>query len=439
MPNPSDPICAPATPLMPSAVAVIRISGDNLAHLLAPFVDLPPSRIAALRWLRWGGYSERALAIFFPAPSSYTGQDVVEFQTHGNPLLARRLLEQINKIGIRLAEPGEFTQRAIMNGKQSLLDAEALHDLICAASDTQIRQAQARAGGIPRWILDAKARIAPWVAHAEASVDYGEEENIPLDMGAIKAEMAKLNAVFHVEQKRSSSAKWLRDGVRAAIVGRPNAGKSTLFNALAGEDRAIVSEIPGTTRDVIETKCEWAGLPLCLFDTAGLREATDPIERLGIDRVWPVLEQADIVLYLVPIGEPLGDEMEYYLGAFREKTLTVRTKCDVADGLRREESGVAVSAAAGDLGALEKAIRRRFLGELSPDACLGAMATQRQRMVLADMISQSELLLGLPNDCPAELPASLLQGMWGLLLRLTGEDRADMALNEMFSGFCLGK
>jgi tRNA modification GTPase len=430
-----EPICAPATPLLPSAVAVVRVSGYDLARILKPLVELPGPRIAALRRLKWAGYSERALVVYFPSPNSYTGQDIVEFHLHGNPLLTRRFLEYLGKIGIRLARPGEFTQRALLNGKQDLLDVEALQDLMSAATDTQMRQAQARAGGTPAWIREAKDKIASWVAQAEASVDYGEDEDINLDLSALKRDASELSAVFHVEQSRAASARWLRDGIQMAIVGRPNAGKSTLFNALAGEDRAIVAEMPGTTRDVLEVRCEWAGLPLYLFDTAGLRRTEDPLERLGIARVDPVIERADIILHLVPVQDEKPDpEILNRLAPYLEKVLVVRNQCDLA-----ECDGICISALNGALEPLEAALKRRFLGEFAPDACLGALATERQRELLADLIRQMVFMADLPDDCPAELPASILQGALGLLARMTGEDRADMALNAMFSGFCLGK
>ncbi|HEX9010275.1 MAG TPA: hypothetical protein VF804_07905, partial [Holophagaceae bacterium] len=155
--SPPDPICAPATPLLPSAVAVVRVSGPDLADRLRSLVALPEPRRAALRTLAWGDFRERALVLYFPAPASYTGEDVVELQIHGNPLLAQRLLDYLGTLGVRLAEPGEFTRRALLNGRQGLLEAEALRDLVSAETDTQIRLAQARAGALPAWIPEARA------------------------------------------------------------------------------------------------------------------------------------------------------------------------------------------------------------------------------------------------------------------------------------------
>ena len=434
----SEPICAPATALLPSAVAIVRVSGTGLAATLESLLALPQPRQAGLRTLSWDRFQERALVLFFPGPQSYTGEDVVEFQLHGNPLLVKRFLEHLGSLGIRMAEPGEFTRRALLNGKQSLLEAEGLRDLVNAATDTQIRQAQARAGGVPPWVAEAKASLAPWIARAEAAVDYGEDEGILLDQDAMRVELAGLREVFHVEQARAGAARWLLDGIRVALVGRPNAGKSTLFNALAGEDRAIVTEVPGTTRDVLEVRAQWAGLPLYLFDTAGLRDTEDPVERLGVARVRGVLEQVDVILHLVPVADAGPDPgILERLAPFAGKVLTVRNQGDLPGMVPVDE--IRISVHQGDLGALSGALLERFLGPLAPDACLGALATQRQRALLADLVTQLDLLFGLDPGTPPELAASVLQGAWGLLARLTGEDRAESALDQVFSGFCLGK
>ncbi len=433
MPLPA-PICAPATPPFPSAVALVRVSGPDLATRLKPFLGLPEPRQATLRTLRWDGFAERALVLFFPAPDSYTGEDVVELQTHGNPLLVRRLLEHLGSLGIRLAEPGEFTRRALLNGKQSLPAAEALRDLVAAETDTQLRLAQSRAGALPDWIVAARQQLTPWMARAEAVVDYGEEEGISLNLVDLKYEIAPLCARFHVEQTRARVAQRLQDGIRVALVGAPNAGKSTLFNALAEEDRAIVTEVPGTTRDVLEVRCEWRGLPLRLFDTAGLHATEDPVERLGVGRVQAVLESADLVLHLVPSGEAPTPLVEAALAPFLGKVLRVGTFND-----RGPTPGVAIAAPQGDLDALEAALKGRLLEGVSLDACLGALATDRQVALLGELTQQLELLLALAPGGPPELVASLLQGAWSLLARLSGEDRAESALDALFQGFCLGK
>jgi tRNA modification GTPase len=385
--------------------------------------------------LRWDGFSEQALVLYFPAPNSYTGEDLVELQTHGNPLLVRRLLRHLGTLGIRSAEPGEFTRRALLNAKLGLLEAEAVRDLVAAETDTQVRMAQARAEAQPAWITEARQVLRPLLARAEAVVDYGEDEDISLNLDELVCEITSLRSRFHVEHVRALAGRHLRDGLRLAVVGRPNAGKSTLFNALVGEDRAIVTDVPGTTRDVLEVRCEWRGLPLRLFDTAGLRDTVDPVERLGMARVGPVLESADLVLHLVPAGERVSGLIREILAPFQGKVLEIKTFSDQT----KTPGGVAIAANIGDLDALDLALRERFLGGMAPDAYLGALATERQVELLNELEKQVDFLLALDANCPPELPASLLQGAWGLLSRLTGEDRADSTLDALFLGFCLGK
>ena len=440
MPPPSThsaaPICAPATAPFPSAVALLRLSGPNLAEHLRSFLELPPPRLASLRTLRWDGFEEQALVLFFPAPKSYTGEDVVELQIHGNPLLVQKLTHHLGTLGIRLAEAGEFTRRALLNAKQGLLKVEALGDLIAAETDSQIRMAQARAGAQPPWIIEVRQWLAPWMARAEAAVDYGEDDGILLNIEDLIISAQSMISLFHVEQQRANAARHLRDGIRVALVGAPNAGKSTLFNALIGEDRAIVTEVPGTTRDVLEARCEWRGLPLRVFDTAGLRLAEDPVERIGVARVAAVMAGADVVLHMVPCEQDNEDEvLASALRPFRAKTLVIQTFGDV----RAPVDSICISALTGDLDALDHALHERVLGGMAPDACLGALANGRQVDLLNELVHQFELIGSLPSDAPPELPASLLQGAWGLLARLTGEDRADSALDEVFKGFCLGK
>ncbi len=421
--------------MLASAVAVVRASGMGLPGLLKGLVSLPEPRRACLRTLRWDSFQERALVIYFPSPDSYTGEDVVEFHVHGNPVLVRRLLEHLGQRGIRIAIPGEFTRRAILNGRMGLLEAEGIKDLIDASSDVQIRQAQARVGVEPPWFSRVKNAIRPWVARVEATVDYGDDEELSLDLAALQADMEQIQRLFHVELTRSMAAHWIRSGISIAIVGRPNAGKSTLFNALAGEDRAIVTEIPGTTRDVLEISAEWRGLPLRLLDTAGLRETLDPVERLGVDRVQSVMAKADLILHLIPsIDQGPNPSIEQRLAPFKEKVMVVRNQGDLGTA-----DGICISALKGDLDSLEQSLRHRFLGGLAIDACLGALDNARQRDLLVELALQINLILELDSKCPVEIPASLLQGAWGLLTRLNGADRSETTLDEVFSGFCLGK
>jgi len=434
-----DYICAPATPLLPSAVSIVRVSGPDLRLKLKTLIKLPEPRRVVLRTIKWSCYTERAVVLFFCGSKSYTGEDLVEFQLHGNPLLVRRFIEHLFSLGIRLAEPGEFTRRALLNGKQNLLEVEALRDLVNATVDTQLRQAQAMSGALPDWVCKTREFLAPWLALLEADIDYGEEDGITFDLAVLQDELLPLRSMLDLEHKRALAARWLVDGVRVALVGSPNAGKSTLFNAMVGFDRAIVTDIPGTTRDVLEARSDWAGLPLLVFDTAGLRNSEDPIEILGISRVHGVLEQADLILHLVPVTDLLPDpDVIELLVPFIDKVVTVRNKADLVSRTISTNE-IFISVINGELDSLMKVLRERFLGEFAPDMCLGAMATKRQRELLFELIAQIDILFSLEIGSPSELIASTLQGAWGLLMRLTGEDRVDSTLDKLFSEFCLGK
>lgn len=433
-----DTICAPATPLVTSAVIIIRISGFELKEKLQPLVTLPKPKQAALRTIKWDKYKDNALIIFFEKPKSYTGEDLVEIHLHGNPLLAKHLLDYLNSIGIRLAKPGEFTKRALLNGKQTLLDVETLRDLINATTDTQLRHTQAKIGGVPDWINYTKDVITTWLATAEADIDYGEDDNIILDIEKLKADLHPLKTLLNLEQKRSNAASWLTYGIKIAIIGPPNSGKSTLFNKLLGYDRAITANIPGTTRDILEARVDWAGLPLTLFDTAGLRHSKDPIESLGIERVYGLFEKVDLILCLIPITENTIDQkILNTLKPFLSKLIVINSKADLDNNARTNHP--CISSVNNNFNALVEVLQKRFLGDLSPDMCLGALATKRQREIVDEIIFQLEMISTLNNQSPSELAASALQGIWKLITDLTGEDRVDSTLDHIFSTFCLGK
>ena len=326
----------------------------------------------------------------------------------------------------------------MLNGKQNLLEVEALRDLINSTTDAQLRQAQARSGGLPIWIQEVKHVLASWLAIAEADVDYGEENNITLDLKDLQSSLIPLKHTLNREYQRALAASWILNGIRVALVGRPNAGKSTLFNTISGIDQAIVTNIPGTTRDILETQVEWSGLPLLLYDTAGLRNSESYIEGIGISKIYNVLEQADLILHLVPITDIMPDAyVTEYLTPFIHKVTVIRNQADLDVDTHCTEPRI--SAISGDLGALTKVIQEKFLNELTPDLCLGAMATRRQQEILNELITQIEILLLLKIGSPTELIASTLQGAWGLLTDLTGEDRADSTMDWLFAKFCLGK
>lgn len=303
----SDTIVAQSSGRPPAAIAIVRTSGPAATAAAERLAGaLPAERRAGLRQLvdpRDGTLIDEALVIFFAAPNSATGEDIVEYQCHGGRATIDALINALLvEPGVRLAEPGEFTRRALANGRIDLTEAEGLSDLLSAETELQRRSAMARAGGALRARLDDwRERLLALSARAEVAIDYSDEDDgmgdaeLAPDIQQLAAEMAGLVAAPRVEP--------LRDGIRVVVAGPPNAGKSSLLNALAQSERAIVTPIAGTTRDVIEVPLAIGGVPFVLVDTAGLRESGDTVEAIGIDRARYEVGRADFLLWLGSAGE----------------------------------------------------------------------------------------------------------------------------------------
>ena len=311
----ADTIAAIATPPGEGAVALLRVSGPEAVAIAARACHRPAGRTLAGTEARRayratvrdvdGATLDEVLVTRFVSPASYTGEDVVEISGHGGPLVARRILEAIVSAGARVAGPGEFTQRAFLNGKLDLTQAEAVMDLIRAHSDLALRAANEQlAGGLGRRIESLRENLLNLVAHIEAYIDFPDEDITPETGAALLARLDDARAQVAALLDTARPGRILREGLRTAIVGEPNVGKSSLLNALAGRDRAIVSALPGTTRDTIEEFVSVRGLALRLIDTAGLRESADPVEREGIERARRELAGADLVLQVVDASQP---------------------------------------------------------------------------------------------------------------------------------------
>ncbi|MBL9177271.1 MAG: tRNA uridine-5-carboxymethylaminomethyl(34) synthesis GTPase MnmE [Verrucomicrobiaceae bacterium] len=305
-----DTIAAISTALGEAAISVVRVSGPQALTIAAKAIKLPtqlPPRVAHLVHAvdADGNSFDHGLLLHFKGPASYTGEDVIEFHGHGGVLVTQRVLERLLACGARAAEPGEFTQRAFLNGKMDLTQAEAVMDLIHAQSTLALRAANEQLGGaIGREATAMQQEIIPVLAHIEAFIDFPEEDISP-ETGADL--MRRIDAVLERAQKliaTSEQGRILRHGARTVISGAPNVGKSSLLNLLLGFERAIVSPTAGTTRDTIEEIIQVHGIPLRLVDTAGLRESTDDIERVGIQRTERELDRADLVIEVVDASQP---------------------------------------------------------------------------------------------------------------------------------------
>lgn len=444
-----DTIAAVATPVGEGAVALVRVSGEEALDVAERVfrtrrpLSESPTRVQIRADAReTGGASiDDGLLTIFRAPASYTGEDVVEFSGHGGPLVVRRVLEALVAAGARVAEPGEFTQRAFLAGKMDLTQAEAVMDLVRAQSDLALRAAREQLGGaIGRGIEALREALLDLVAHVEAYIDFPDEDITP-DTGA--AMLARLDAVRSRIDGLLDTARpgrLLREGVRTVIYGEPNVGKSSLLNALAGRDRAIVSATPGTTRDTIEEFLNVRGLPLRLVDTAGLRDSSDDIERAGIARTQRELTDADLALQVVDASQPRGPARAVPANV----TLLVLNKSDL--GLHPDWQGLPealpVSCLAGTgLRALADAIYESVTkGDVRWSGGALAAINTRHRACLErarealERARESMTVSESPEFVALDLRIAL-----GAVGDVVGGTGTEDILGRIFATFCLGK
>lgn len=422
----NDTIFALSSGSPPAALAVVRISGPRSeAALEALAGKLPPPRVATLADLRWRDEPlDRALVLRFPGPASATGEDVAELHLHGGRAVVAAVLEVLAGLdGLRAAEAGEFTRRAFENGRIDLAEAEGLADLLSAETQSQRRAALAMAGGaLSRQVEEWRRRLLALAAALEAALDFSDEGEVgeawpPGWSGEIEALAAEMESLL-----ASPPAERLRDGLRVVIGGPPNAGKSSLLNALAEREAAITSPTPGTTRDLIEAPITLAGLPFLLIDTAGLRESGDEVEAIGVERGRASLAAADLILWL---GDP-ADAPE------RERTVLVHGKCDLAGPSR--ESDVRVSALTGEgIRNLVEILTARARELLPGEGEIAANARQRQA------IGEALRCLRSSRADDMLIAAEGLRQARVELDRVTGRAGVEDMLDMLFGRFCIGK
>jgi tRNA modification GTPase len=434
-----DTICAQASGAGRAAIAVIRISGPATGEILRALCGLPAARHASLRTIRdprTETLLDRGLVLWFPAPASFTGEDMAELHVHGGRAVVANVLDAALSIDdVRLAEPGEFAARAFENGKIDLTEVEGLADLINAETDAQARQALAQAGGSLRRLYESwRGQLLRAQALAEAGLDFADEAdvaaNVTTNVGAIVAELI-LQISNHLADRRGEH---LRDGFRVVIVGAPNAGKSSLLNALARRDVAIVSEEAGTTRDIIEVHLDLDGLPVILTDTAGLREAGGKVEVEGIRRALARVEAANLVVWLIDAKKPVSAPPEP-LARGRVPFLAVRNKIDLASVGAAE--GISLSAKTGEgIDTLVAELKARAREALVAGAESPAVTRARHRAELEGALAALERSR---TAGPSELKAEELRIAARHLGRLTGNIDVEEVLGAIFSEFCIGK
>jgi len=424
----TETIFALASGRPPAAIAIIRISGPR-AHVAGTSLagELPMARSAELRSLRdpaTGELLDEALALRFDGPASATGEDVVELHCHGGRAVIDGILAALRTCeGLRMAEPGEFTRRAFSNGRIDLTEAEGLADLLEAETESQRRAALALSrGGLRRQIDDWQERVLALSAAAERAIDYDDGETA-IDQG-LQDDCRDLSNDLQSWLDRPRIEP-LKDGVLVVVAGPPNSGKSSLINTIVGEERAIVTEIPGTTRDHLDIPLSIGGIPVRLTDTAGLRETDDRIEAIGVERAWRLVDRADVLVWLGTRAETPE----------HPRRVQVQSKCDLPDSPLATEDVIAVSAVTGtgvdDLLARVGSLARQVL----PDE--GAIALNRRQAELIENAAQALREAAVMSDVP--IVAELLRRARASFDRLTGRARVDDMLDALFSRFCLGK
>ena len=438
----ADTIAAVATPPGQGGIGILRISGPA-AFAIGETIAGPrpaPRQAALRRFAHRGEALDEGLALFFPRPHSFTGEDVVELQGHGGPMVLQGVLNAALAEGARLARPGEFTERAFVNGRLDLAQAEAVADLIASASEAAARGAlRSLAGAFSAAVKELDARILKLRVFLEASIDFPDEEIEFLERGQVASQIEDLLAATRQLLEDGRQGVLSSQGVKVALVGAPNAGKSSLLNRLSGEDSAIVTHIPGTTRDLLKLDLVLDGLPLRLVDTAGLRPTEDPVEIEGVRRARAEAEQADLVILV----RDMASEPQDAPPAAWERTLLVDNKIDLTGAQpgqdrTRNPPRVRISCLTGaGLPELREAIKERvgFFG----GSC---KFSARRRHLSALQAALDALQTGgqrLEQKAPGELIAEELRLAQLALGEITGELAPDELLGQIFSAFCIGK
>lgn len=452
----ADTIAAIATPPGEGGVGIVRVSGAEAFPIAERLfrrrgrAPLQSHRVysGAIVDPATGETLDRALLLPFRAPRSYTGEDVVEFHCHGSPYLLRRVLALVWREGARPAEPGEFTLRAFLNGKLDLAQAEAVVDLVRARSEAQLRSALTlHEGALSKQVHALGEELLRLLAMVEAHIDFSEELG-ELDVDALAPALERLLQRLESLLQGARGGRILREGARVAIVGRPNVGKSSLLNALLGEERAIITDIPGTTRDTLEESLLIGGVPIVILDTAGLRESADVVERIGIERARHAAERADLILFVYDLTAPDWDADRALLETLPTHTPRVLAgnKTDRATPPQRQHAlqafpdSVLISAWTGEgLDALKKAILTALelqrIGGETP-----ALTHQRHIQAVEDARRALESAhTALVQGYPPDLIAVDLRSAWLALGAITGDTADETLVHRIFRDFCIGK
>ncbi|MEX1058115.1 MAG: tRNA uridine-5-carboxymethylaminomethyl(34) synthesis GTPase MnmE [Natronospirillum sp.] len=449
----TDTICAIATPPGRGGVGIVRVSGP-LSQAIATQLT---GRTLTPRMAHYGPFFDASkatldegLALFFPHPHSFTGEDVLELQGHGGPVIMDLLLQSVVATGARLARPGEFSERAFLNDKLDLAQAEAIADLIAASSEQAARSAvRSLQGAFSAAVNNLVEQCIQLRIYVEAAIDFPEEEIDFLSDGHVSSELAALDTALQSTLRSAQRGTLLQEGMTVVIAGRPNAGKSSLLNALSGNDSAIVTDVAGTTRDSLKESIQIDGLPLHIIDTAGLRATTDKVEKLGIERAWAQIAKADLIVLVVDSMDNSSPqalhEEQSVLTQLPEglPVLLVRNKCDLSGETAGLQLGspatITLSAESGE--GLET-LRTHLKQIMGYDGTTeGGFIARRRHLQALDSAAQclASASVQLHGAAAGELVAEDLRQAQQALSEITGEFSSDDLLGRIFSSFCIGK
>lgn len=442
-------IAAIATPPGKGGVAIIRLSGKDPLSIAAQMFT-PTGRVSVTDFepyklypgtIECGGFTDYGMAVYFKAPRSYTGEDVVEFQCHGGESIARGILKQAFRLGAKSAGKGEFTKRAFLNGKLSLASAEGVADMINGESEAEVKAGyMLYSEKLTQRVISAQERLKTLLAGIDVSVDYPEEDIEEQHVAQLKLSLQAMNAELKALLATYASGKKIKSGVTVAICGKPNTGKSSLLNRLLGYEKAIVSSVAGTTRDAVEGVIEIGGMKFNLYDTAGVRESEDAIESIGITRAESIIRSCDVAVFVADVTRGVDEEDGKVLDMVSGKPLIkVFNKVDATADETETDADVHTSAVTGE--GIERLKRlmyeKGYGGAQAEDAAF--LVEERHYDALSRAVQSLDQAIFACETQPLDLIGIDVKGAWDALGEITGETATEAIIEEIFSKFCVGK
>ena len=447
----NDTICAISTALGVGAISIIRVSGEEAINKVANLFDGKNLNEVKSHTIHYGHIIsngeiiDEVLVTILKAPKTYTKEDIVEINSHGGISTTKKILEILIENGIRLAEPGEFTKRAFLNGRLDLTEAEAVNSLIKSRTDLERKLAlNTLSGKVSKKINKVREIIVELLANIEVNIDFPEYEdaleitleNLPPKLNEIKKELENL-------LEEGKIGKIIENGIKVAIVGRPNVGKSSILNALLKENKAIVTDIAGTTRDIVEGEVELKGIALKFIDTAGIRKTKDVVEKIGVDKSLEMIDESDLVIHVLNNNETLTEEDQEIMEKIKDKThITFINKSDLPTKLKIAKDDI-VKGNTVDLNGLDKLkdkIGELFDLERINNSNLEVVSSAREIGLLNEALNSiNQALNNVSSKLPVDMIAIDIKKAWDLLGEITGESYQDELLDTLFSKFCLGK